>query len=855
MKKFLFSLLLSFPFLFAQAAPVLPQQAEIAALNFLHSRANSASLRNVAALNLAYTATGTPGNGISSSTALFYAFNVQPSGFILISADDRAMPVLGYSDVAGFNAAQLPPNVAKWLQEYKNQMLNIIANNIQATTEIQDNWNSLSAASSAVQQRSPAAVNPLLQTTWDQSPYYNALCPGGSVTGCVATAMAQIMKYWNYPAQGTGFHSYNHATYGTLSANFSSTSYQWSSMPNNVSSSNTAVATLMYHCGVSVEMDYSPQSSGAFVINSQSPVQNCAEYAFETYFGYQSSLSGVERVNYSQTAWMNLVKNELDNNRPILYAGFGSGGGHAFVADGYDNNDFVHFNWGWGGYYDGYFGINALNPGGTGTGGGTGGYNTGHQAVIGIQPPASTSNPGLQLSMNVTPSANPILFTQGFSVTTDLLNNTGASFSGDLCAALFDLNGVFIDFVQIVNGVNISAGASYPGQITFTNAGLVSALPGDYLIGIFYRTSGGNWMQVSDGPGYTNLVPFSVVNPNDIEVYSTITVTPGTTVVQGQNIDVNFNIANDGASTFFGLYSADIFDLNGTYIATINEYNETNGLPAGYIYNSPYITLSGTVTVPPGTYLLAILHNDGSGWQLTGSSYYSNPIYLTVVAPALSPDVYENNNTQAQSYTFTPSFSGNNANVNTTGSNLHTVSDNDYYKVNLAPGFDYTIDARAHDSYSSTNGNTYTVDALWSYSTDGTNWMGPYDDVMPGTIQMIGGGTLYIRVAPYFAGEMGTYLIDMNIQRNLTTSLTSLAQNTFSIYPNPTSDQLNIQLNDNTSGIFNIVNMSGAVLTSQQLISQSGKISIDCSNFASGIYFIEVITEGKVNRERFVISR
>ncbi|MBL0031050.1 MAG: C10 family peptidase [Bacteroidetes bacterium] len=120
-------------------------------------------------------------------------------------------------------------------------------------------------------------------------------------------------------------------------------------MPNNVSSSNNAVATLMYQCGVSVDMQYSPTGSNAYVISSMSPITNCAEYAYKTYFGYNATtLQGLQRVSYSFTAWKNLLKNELDNSRPIQYAGFGSGGGHTFVCDGYDASDFLSHELGLG---------------------------------------------------------------------------------------------------------------------------------------------------------------------------------------------------------------------------------------------------------------------------------------------------------------------------------------------------------------------------------------------------------------------------------------------------------------------------------------------------------------------------
>jgi hypothetical protein len=185
--------------------------------------------------------------------------------------------------------------------------------------------------------------------------------------------MAQIMKFWNYPATGSGFYSYNHPTYGTLSANFGNTTYQWNSMPNSVGAWNEAVATLMYQVGVSVDMNYSPSSSGAYVISAASPVTACSEYALKTYFGYRNTLQGIQRINYDETQWVSLLKNELNAGRPVLYAGFGSGGG-------------------------------------------SGGYNSGHQAVIGIEPPGENQAFNMALYDYVTPSATTIAYGQAFTV-------------------------------------------------------------------------------------------------------------------------------------------------------------------------------------------------------------------------------------------------------------------------------------------------------------------------------------------------------------------------------------------------------------------------------------------------------
>jgi hypothetical protein len=820
--------------------------AKKVAENFLKTRTNSELFKNDLYLSLAYRSQSENSNSENGLT-FYYVFNVNEQGFVIISADDNVIPVLAYSDQSVFETENMSPSVKKWLEEYKIQIRDVIELQIEATAEIEAEWRTYLKPSAASAPKSLSAVNPLLTTRWNQSPHYNALCPGGSVTGCVATAMAQVMKYWNYPANGSGFHSYNHSTYGTLSANFGSTTYNWGSMPNNVTSSNTAVATLMYHLGVSVNMNYSPQSSGAYVISAQSPIQNCSEYALKTYFGYRSTLSGVQRINYTQTQWINLLKNELDAGRPILYAGFGSGGGHAFVCDGYDNNNYFHFNWGWGGFYDGYFSINALNPSGTGTGGGTGGYNSGHQAVIGVQPPSSSQPSNISLNNFVTPSTTTLAYGNTFSITTNLVNYGSSTFNGDYCAAVFDNQYNFIDYVEIKTGLSLQSGFTYSNNLVFQNSGLFGMVPGTYYIGIFYKPSGGNWVIASNNGSYTNLVQMTVVNNNSIRLNSVMTVSPGTTLTQGQTASVNLNILNAGSTTFTGQYRVGLYNLDGSFVQYLGTVTESNGLPPNYTYSSPFLTFSNTVTASPGTYLLAVQHKDNSSssWQLTGSTAsFINPIKVIVKAATLIADIYENNNTVSQAYNLSLNFSNNSASRNTAGSNLHVSTDNDFYKIALAPGYDYSISARIHDSYNSGNGNTYTVDALFSYSTDGTNWSDTYDDVMNGNITVLNGGTVYFHLAPYFPGEIGTYLFDMTVNRtwrNVNIEETETAD-LIQVYPNPANEFVIIDLNKFTDKIsqVNLLDINGKLCSFMILQDDDKIVRISTADLTEGFYILQM---------------
>jgi PKD repeat protein len=198
------------------------------------------------------------------------------------------------------------------------------------------------------------------------------------VAGCVATAMGQIMKYWNYPPHGIGSSSYMDSPFGTLYADFDSTQYDWSQMPLNVTRTNSSVATLMYDCGVGVQMAYSDTSSGSYIITGDDPV--CAQSAFVQYFGYSgASIQGLYRQNYSDNDWTTLLEDELNNKRPFLYAGSGNQGSHAWVCDGYDATGYFHMNWGWAGYEDGYFSLDALNPDNIP-------LNSDEEALIGIGP-------------------------------------------------------------------------------------------------------------------------------------------------------------------------------------------------------------------------------------------------------------------------------------------------------------------------------------------------------------------------------------------------------------------------------------------------------------------------------------
>lgn len=314
-------------------------------------------------------------------------------GFVIMSADDCVKPILGYSLTNTFVAEGMPENINSWLQGYSDEIQWAIDNKQRATSETAQQWKDLVVGKPNVA-KVDVVVEPLIQTDWNQNPYYNNFCPFDSinqmrtVTGCVATAMAQIMKYWNYPSHGIGSHSYtpkNHPIHGEQYANFGATFYDWSNMPLSLSTSSApeqtkAVATLMYHCGVSVDMDYDYSQAGTSHSGSSASTEQAA-LAFKTYFNYSPSIEYKNRSEYDDATWIDMLKAELDENRPLQYRGKNpsSSGGHSFICDGYDKENNFHFNWGWG-ICNGYFLIDNLKPDDSHN------YTSNQGAIFGIQP-------------------------------------------------------------------------------------------------------------------------------------------------------------------------------------------------------------------------------------------------------------------------------------------------------------------------------------------------------------------------------------------------------------------------------------------------------------------------------------
>ena len=326
------------------AKPVPVEKAQAMAQSFWGSFSSQLNKSTNSDLNFIYS--DVEGSRTSSQPAYYIFANPAGAGFVVVAGDDVLEPILGYSYENSINTKELPPNFKELLNSYKKQVSYVRTNNVQATTEVANAWEA-KEKSAGVMAVYPV-VAPLIKTRWGQGDPYNGMCPGGSVTGCVATAMAQIMYYWMYPGTGQGSHSYKPANYPTQTANFEATNYSWGYMRTTYSAANTAteknaVAQLMYHCGVSVDMGYSPTGSGAVTAKTVD--------SYVDYFRYSNITAYEKSGDYTASAWINLLKSELNIFRPMQMRG----DNHSWVCDGYNTDDAFHMNWGWNGSSDGYF--------------------------------------------------------------------------------------------------------------------------------------------------------------------------------------------------------------------------------------------------------------------------------------------------------------------------------------------------------------------------------------------------------------------------------------------------------------------------------------------------------------------
>lgn len=331
----------------------------------------------------------------------YYIFNdAHRQGYVIVSGDDALPPIIGYADSGHIDADRLPIQLRQLLDMYTKQVAYVRSTGVQY---LDPEATALRATSGYYMKYPRPVVEPLIKSRWNQSTPYNNLAPkldneDRAVSGCVATAMAQLMYYHRWPERGKGSHSYtpeySNKAYGTLTVDFSQSTYQWSKMRDTYTVSTDgkeswtkeegdAVARIVYDAGVSVDMSFSPQESGAYMDHAME--------ALGKYFGYHSYF--IDRTSTSGDEFYKLITKELDARRPVLFSGGSSGGAHAWVVDGYATNGFLHVNWGWGGSSDGYFMLDFMSPASLGIGGGAGSFHQWHNVVLATPAKTGVSDP------------------------------------------------------------------------------------------------------------------------------------------------------------------------------------------------------------------------------------------------------------------------------------------------------------------------------------------------------------------------------------------------------------------------------------------------------------------------------
>ncbi|RHA86056.1 C10 family peptidase [Segatella copri] len=439
----------------------------------------------------------------ASRSDAYYVFNNDAGGFVIIAGDDAVTPVLGYTSTGSFDAENLPDGLKDLLKSYERQI-----------AALGDNY----VANQTATRAGFTGENLLNTAKWNQGNPFNKYTPNNYVTGCVATAGAIVMKHHGYPAKGTGSHSY---TWNgkTWTANFEH-DYDWANMPAKYDGTNDAafdgVARLMADLGVAVEMQYNKDGSGAYIGNLVTALQK--------YYGYSklSHLMAIEDVGAE--AWNGRLREEIDANRPVLYAASDpAGGGHAFVIDGYKDESFS-VNWGWGGYCDGFYQIGALNPESAGKPMGDK-YNVSQSAVFGMEPSDGTEKisglgfvkyDGLMqvLNMNVT----DVKKGQKFNVySLPIANNGDHAYTGECALALMNAKGELREILSSVSIENFEIGHYYP-VFTFYTTSKIDAEPGDYLAVMAKENGSEEYIELYD-PNYERMrLPATGYEPLTFEI-------------------------------------------------------------------------------------------------------------------------------------------------------------------------------------------------------------------------------------------------------------------------------------------------------------------------------------------------
>ena len=561
MKRFTLSILMLCSTIMMTAEPVGKQSALYTAQNYMLAKG-----KTIQSAQPSFKSTR-KGAAQASDDAYYYVFNAgNDGGYVIVSGDDRTEPILGYVDHGSFDPENIPENMRSWLQGYSDEIKYIVENNIQQGDPRIKKRNKVRGTKHSVPE--------LLTTRWNQGRPYNLTCPdyylekdkkeetslplrNGPATGCTATAMAQTMAYYRYPDKTKAIIPAYSITYTSEKDGSKKTTTQkaiprntpidWDNMFDTYSWEDghvanvhdSAVANLMHYCGQAVNMHYGPSSGANF--NAE---------VFIKYFGYDNSAYRGNRSDYSIDDWFDMCYKDISEGYPVCFAGFSSGGGHAFVLDGFDGDNLFHVNWGWGGGSNGWFLVGILNPGdnsGIGASSSSDGYSMGQYALFNLRLPDTNSADTYLFIKDVT--------TTGTSIKATFENRTGASGSFHTGIVRMEDDGTY----SLVGSQQTISGMANNTTQTKTFA-IKGKLPeGTYKLSPASKaTRNTEWRPkynlynhyieaVVDSEGNVTLTPVDINNGNDISI-DTI-VFPGTRIV-GKEQEVKVTYRNNGNEYF-----------------------------------------------------------------------------------------------------------------------------------------------------------------------------------------------------------------------------------------------------------------------------------------------------------------
>ena len=573
----------------AFAGNVTEQQARRVAVAFFQSapltRVSESDLRLVRDSESSLTRS-------SGAAPAYYVFdNVAGGGFVIVAGDDVASPVLGYSFTEEFPEGTLPPNVQGWLDGLREEINAARRDGVLPEEAVTRAWQDTKSGDVVVE---------LETARWDQGDPYNQLCPLSrnkrTYTGCTATALAIIMRYHQWPERGTGtLPAYVTTTNSlTIPAQKLGHTYDWGNMPLDYSRSYTqaqaqAVATLMRDCGYMLESDYGTDADGGTAAYVDA-VLRVAEY-----MDYDKAILCVMRDSYNSSEWYELMQAELDSRRPVLYTGSSEDAGHAFVLDGYTTNNYYSVNWGWSGLYNGYFLLSALDPEGQGAGGGSGSYNNGQVAVIGIQKDKGGEYvEGIRfypyeaegVLYNGISTLSTITTNQTFYFTAGMFINMGQkAFNGEILFAVTDKNG---QFVEELGTLTLELNPGYMTGWSKIQATITVPIQKGYRLRAYYRSEKTpEWTLVrgNDEEGcvweYILLDEYTIeqstsftYNKNDRKIYLTVSNGINVSLTDASGKAYNQTIRREGTSATVNAILLPV----GTYTLTLQRGNEQKDL-------------------------------------------------------------------------------------------------------------------------------------------------------------------------------------------------------------------------------------------------------------------------------------